>query len=364
MSGALATLPSTSDRTVWSPEEAAAVEAAGLVFTHAYGDRKGEKILAERPIVARFLHTVEKTGLDPLVRQIYCIGRFGSDGLEWSIQTGIDGFRLIAERSGKYAGQDGAEWLTENHGWVEAFIPGLHGDHPLAARVRVYRKDWDRPAVGIAVWDEYKQTKRSGELTVMWKQRGPGQLAKCAESLAFRKAFPQDLSGLYTAEEMESAEPLGSDQGGESSRPARGGITTVADRMRAAEEAASAASAEDIVDGEVVEDEQTTHDDAAASGFGPELDPEIDRAELVRGHISEARSCTSLNALRGVWNDANRDGVANEPDFVKAIEEMRAALEVPTADAPPAAAPEPASEDAAPVTEWAVVKPGEGEATS
>jgi len=205
VTGVLAVLPRSSDREAWTPDEAAAIEAAGLVFTHAYGEHKGTKLLAPRPVVARFLHTCERTGLDPLARQIYCIGRFGSDGLEWSIQTGIDGFRVVAERSKLYAGQDDPEWLTESGEWVPAFVKGKHGDHPLAARVRVYRHDWSRPMTGIATWDEYAQTTRKGDLTAMWKQRGPGQLAKCAEALALRKAFPQDLSGLYTDDEMRGA---------------------------------------------------------------------------------------------------------------------------------------------------------------
>ncbi|MDF2916594.1 MAG: hypothetical protein K0S70_811 [Microbacterium sp.] len=216
-------LPVTSDRNAWSEDEAAAIEAAGLVFTHAYGENKGAKVLAPRPIVARFLHTCERTGLDPLARQIYCIGRFGSDGLEWSIQTGIDGFRVVAERSRQYAGQDEPEWLTESGQWVPAFVKAVHGEHPLAARIRVYRHDWDRPMTGIATWDEYAQTKRNGDLTAMWAQRGPGQLAKCAEALALRKAFPQDLSGVYTDEEMDAAFSRGdSEQGsGQERVPAR-----------------------------------------------------------------------------------------------------------------------------------------------
>ncbi|MEV4735525.1 MULTISPECIES: phage recombination protein Bet [unclassified Microbacterium] len=274
-----ALMPTSTDRTEWTDEEAAVVEAAGLVFIHQYGENKGQKVLAPRPVIAKFMHICERTGLDPLARQIYCIGRFGSDGLEWSVQTGIDGFRVIAERSKVYAGQDEPEWLTKDHGWVQAFIKELHGDHPLAARVKVYRHDWDRPMVGIATWDEYAQTKRNGSLTAMWEQRGPGQLAKCAEALAFRKAFPQDLSGLYTDEEMQSQDvEIGEgDTEGAAAPRRRRGIPTLADRARAAEEEAAAAAdpaQPDVVDAELVDEE-------------PVADPETTdaAAETEDGHV-------------------------------------------------------------------------------
>lgn len=276
MSKAVATLPASSAAADWTDEERAVIEAAGLVFTHAYGDRRGEKELAPRAVIARFQHTCARTGLDPLARQIYCIGRFGSDGLEWSIQTGIDGFRVVAERSKQYAGQSPAEWLTEGGEWVDVFVKQLHGDHPLAARVKVYRHDWDedKPAVGIATWDEYAQTKRNGDLTSMWAQRGPGQLAKCAEALAMRKAFPQDLSGVFTDDELrpnvqESVEPsedwealIGAADSEEAlalvgERIAESGQGT--DRIRAAYRARAAvlAAEANTVDAEVVEELNT-----------------------------------------------------------------------------------------------------------
>lgn len=243
MSGALVTLPESTDRADWTAEESAVIEAAGLVFTYGYGANAGMKVLAPRAVIAKFRHTVDRTGLDPLAKQIYCIGRANRDGVEWAIQTGIDGFRVIAERSKQYAGPDPAEWLTDKGEWVDVFVKALHGDHPLAARVAVHRHDWERPAVGIATWDEYVQTKSGGEVTSMWKQRGPGQLAKCAEALALRKAFPQDLSGLYTDDEMGSSVPL---DGEERQAPARQprGISTVASRARAAQAAEADAPAE------------------------------------------------------------------------------------------------------------------------
>lgn len=197
-------LPSNGDVSSWSDAEKAIVEAAGLVFTHTYGAKEGQREPAPRPVVEQFLSLARRSGLDPLARQIYCIGRFSKGRVEWSIQTGIDGFRVTAENSGMYAGQDPAEWMTDKGEWVDAFIPSMHGSHPLAARVKIYRTDWDRPSVGVAEWSAYAQTKANGELNAMWLKQGAGQLAKCAEALAMRKAFPQNLSGLYTGDEMGS----------------------------------------------------------------------------------------------------------------------------------------------------------------
>jgi phage recombination protein Bet len=210
-------LPANGDVDAWSPAEKAIVEAAGLVFNHTYGERSGQREPAPRPVVERFLSLARRSGLDPLAGQIYCIGRLSHGRVEWSIQTGIDGFRVTAERSKVYDGQDPAEWMTAKGEWVDAFIPSLHGEHPLAARAKVYRKDWPRPSVAVAEWGAYAQTKSNGELNSMWSKQGPGQLAKCAEALAMRKAFPQDLSGLYTSDEMGGqtdvapAEPSGRD---------------------------------------------------------------------------------------------------------------------------------------------------------
>lgn len=311
MTKTVATLPSSSAAADWNDEERAVIEAAGLVFTHAYGDRRGERELAPRAVIARFQHTCARTGLDPLARQIYCIGRFGSDGLEWSIQTGIDGFRVVAERSKQYAGQAPAEWMTESGEWVDVFVKKLHGDHPLAARVKVYRHDWDKdkPAVGIATWDEYAQTKRNGDLTAMWQQRGPGQLAKCAEALAMRKAFPQDLSGVYTDDELRpnvvEAEVVEDWEALIASAPTSEALAEVGariaesgqgtDKIRAAYRARSAvlAAEANTEDAEVVDEasdetpagDATPHDvsPASASSAGPELtQEEYEAAEAAR----------------------------------------------------------------------------------
>ena len=144
--------------------------------------------------LALFLAQCQRTGLDPFSRQIYWISRGGRG----STQVSIDGFRVIAERSGEMDGQDIA-WCDEDGTWHEVW---LKKEPPAAARVLVYRKGCSKPFPGIAKWSEYNA---GGP---MWQKMPANQLAKCAEALALRKAFPHQLSGLYTPDEMAQAEPL------------------------------------------------------------------------------------------------------------------------------------------------------------
>lgn len=192
-----------------------------------------------------FAQVCKRTGLDPFARQIYCIKRGGQMG----IQVSIDGFRLIAERSGKYAGQDGPWWCGKDGEWHDVW---LEEEPPVAAKVVVLKLLGGivTPSPAVARWKSYVQMA-NGKPNTMWAKMGDNQLAKCAEALALRKAFPQELSGLYTDTEMEQATPVTQPYRPEVPDNTISGLTPPVEHVR--QPPASLAPPADVVTGEIIE---------------------------------------------------------------------------------------------------------------
>jgi len=141
---------------------------------------------APKDMIEAFLALARHRGLAPEEKHVYLIERGG----KWTIQTGIDGFRLIADRTGTYAGSDPAAYTYHPDGSVES------------ATVTVWKLVQGQrcPFGATAYVDDYTTGK------LLWASMPRVMVAKVAESAALRKAFPAQLAGVYEASELDQAE--------------------------------------------------------------------------------------------------------------------------------------------------------------
>lgn len=148
-----------------------------------------------------FLHQCKKMGLDPIAKQLVFTKFKNKDGTSSvAFITSIDAYRLIADRTGRYAGNDAPVFEGEE-------TASHYKDSrpvPEKATVTVWKLVGGQrvPFSSSARWDEYYPGQHKGK---MWFKMPTVMLAKCAEAAALRKAFPADLSNAYIREEMDQS---------------------------------------------------------------------------------------------------------------------------------------------------------------
>lgn len=279
--GSLAIRP---DQTAWTPDQKAVLQQSGIDHQVAPAE------------LSAFLHLCQRTRLDPFSRQIYLIGRWnGQQGRKvYTPQTSIDGYRVIAHRAAGDAvhslGYDDTLWCAKDGRWRDVW---LDDEPPAAAKVTVIRNGQRFSAV--ARYSEYVQTKKNGEPSGLWVKMPATMTAKCAEALALRMAFPHDLAGVYTAEEMAQA-----DNGAPAEQQLR--------RVQPGE----------------ADPWETAAPQTAAQG---------------RDYLHEAYGAADADAVRRIWLEARADGAV--PEYLAQIAEVGQAL----AHRTPAPAPEPAADE-------------------
>lgn len=232
-----------------------------------------------------FLHLAQRSGLDPFSRQIYLIERKAQVNGQWTTtrqpQTGIDGLRLIADRTDRYAPGREPNFSYDADGHLETATSYVK---------KWVRGEWHEVAA-TAHYREYMQAKSDGHPTKMWADKPHIMLAKCAEALALRRAFPAEMSGLYTSDEI----------------PAGDALTALPPAPRA-----------DVVTGEVIED-------APPKPAEPVVD------EYRAGLIVQMRELTTKARAAGHTVPSRTPRTMSTEDIEQAIGALQAQIE-PVAD--------------------------------
>lgn len=206
----------SADQREWTPQQIAALKELGIDDAPA-------------ATLDLFFHRCRTTGLDPFNKEIYLIGRKTKVGgyrgeperweTKWTTQTGIDGFRKNGKKSAAREGHkvrtEGPFWKGENGGdWSEDALFGRdeHGRRVLPGVAKFIIWVDGEPFPGIAHYDEFVQTSGRGDSerpNSMWAKMPANQLAKCAEAQAWRKAYPEDFSGLALEDAAQVIDPDG-----------------------------------------------------------------------------------------------------------------------------------------------------------
>src|SRR5271165_5768192 len=186
-----------SDRTVARPS--ADVEVIRVLGNSLYPGAKPESI-------ALVLSYCRVNGLDVFLKPVHIVPmnvKIGRGKYEWRdvVMPGIDNYRIKAARSGEYLG------ISEPTFGPDIDLEGVAGIVPEWCKVTVKRLIASREAsfTAIEYWEENYATagRNTRDPTAMWNRRRKGQLAKCTEAQALRKAFPEFTGGQPTAEEMD-----------------------------------------------------------------------------------------------------------------------------------------------------------------
>ena len=194
MSNALATTQSTALSAM--PES----ELIGVLQTSLY---PGAAIGSVKMV----LGYCKAAGLDPMQKPVHIVPMWDKNtkATRDVVMPGIGLYRTQAARSGQYAGVTDPEFgpdVTETIGGVEITFPAW-------CKVTVKRLLGNQVVEFAAreFWKENYATagKDSAAPNAMWKKRPYGQIAKCAEAQALRKAFPE-FGSAPTADEMEGRE--------------------------------------------------------------------------------------------------------------------------------------------------------------
>lgn len=161
--------------------------------------------------IALVINYCKAAGLDPMQKPAHIVPLWDSksDRMRDVIMPGVGLYRTQAARTGQYAGVTEPEYgpdVTEKLGGQEITFPAW-------CKVSVKRLLNNGAIVEFSATERWKENyavkggkEKSIAPNAMWTKRPYGQIAKCAEAQALRKAFPEMTGSQLTADEMEGKE--------------------------------------------------------------------------------------------------------------------------------------------------------------
>lgn len=146
-----------------------------------------------------FIQVCKNTGLDPFAKQIFAIRRWDSSQKRqvMTIQIGIDGYRLIADRTGKYIPGKDMEYTYDKDG--KLFSAKAYGKKLTSDGT------WHEIST-TAFWNECVQKTKEGKATKFWEEMPLTMLGNSAERRLLKKICPADFAGIHTEEETYERE--------------------------------------------------------------------------------------------------------------------------------------------------------------
>lgn len=157
--------------------------------------------------VVMFLNLCKAQHLNPFLRDAYLI-KYGS--MPATIVTGKEVFTKRARRNKDYAGQQAGIIVQKQDGSIENRIGTLKlpDEAIVGGWAKIFIKGYDVPVEITVSFDEYVGVKKDGETNGQWSKKPATMIRKVALVQALREAFPEDLQGMYSQEELNIVEPL------------------------------------------------------------------------------------------------------------------------------------------------------------
>ncbi len=163
---------------------------------------KSGRTCSERDAL-KFIMLCAARKLNPFEGDSFLVGYDGVNGPEFSLITAHQALMKRAEVHPEFDGMESG--VIIQHG---EFTKDLEGDfhtddQPLVgAWAKVYFKTRKYPSTDRIALKNFIKRNRDGEPTKFWRENPSGQLVKCVEASALRKAFPTMCGGMYLREEI------------------------------------------------------------------------------------------------------------------------------------------------------------------